>query len=376
MPNSVDVLYILSHTPDNRYRKRFETLRDLSQFVVYWNKTGESQKLVLPIGCESVDIKANQTNPLKRLPETARFAEAAAKLVPLYDPKVLYVGNLDMLHIAYQYKQTHPQVKVVYEIADLHRLIVDRQTGIKSLVRSMLRAREAKDIGCVDLLVLTSMKFYDVYYRDLIDKDKVLFLPNMPILEAFRGYDPKKHPEGFTVGFFGWIRYLDQLNLLIDAAERAHVNVLFAGSDNSGDAFRKTCGMRDYVEYYGPYDYESEIASLYERVDCIYSVYDADLFNVRVALPNKLYESIYCEKPIIVAKNTYLAEQAARLGVGVAVDHKDMDELVSVLDELKDRGDAYQAITSRCKNEKKSISPKLFDEKFEKRILGLLRDEK
>ena len=64
------------------------------------------------------------------------------------------------------------------------------------------------------------------------------------------------------------------------------------------------------------------------------------------------------------------------MGVGVAVDHKDTDELVSVLGELKDRGDAYQAITSRCKNEKKSISPKSFDEKFEKRILGLLRDAK
>lgn len=372
MQNKTEILYILSHSPDNRYKKRFETLRQASQHVIYWNKTGKEQKPTLPIGYESVDIKADQTNPLKRIPETLRFSKEVAKRIYKYRPKVLYVGNLDMLHIAYKYKKTHPEVKVVYEVADLHRLIVDKQRGFKALVRSVLRKREAKDIQCIDILVLTSMKYYDVYYSDIIEQEKTLFLPNMPILSAFHNYDANKHPKEFTIGFFGWIRYLDQLDMLIDAAEETNIKLLFAGSDNSGSSFSQRCKNLDFVEYYGPYDYEKEIAALYERVDCVYSVYNADLFNVRVALPNKLYESVYCEKPIIVAKNTYLAEKVLELGAGFAVDHENVHDLVSVIEKIKFRETEYQTIVSNCKERKSLVNPEGVNEELKRRLQTLL----
>ena len=85
----------------------------------------------------------------------------------------------------------------------------------------------------------------------------------------------------------------------------------------------------------------------------IYSVYDADMTNVRVALPNKLYEAIYCERPIIVAKGTYLAELVERWGVGVAVDHREPKELTAVLQRMRDDAGYYQAFCYRCREQKK-----------------------
>lgn len=352
--------------------KRFSALKDKSQFVIYWNKSAEPVLKDLPIGQLAIDLKANQTNPLKRIPETIIFIHKAAELIGDFNPKLLYVGNLDMLRIACKYKKRHPNVKIVYEIADLHRLIVDKQSGIKSIIQRRLRAEEKKAMRDVDLLVVTSMEYYDAYYSDLIRKDKVLFLPNMPMLEPFREYDSNKHPQSFTIGFFGWIRYLEQLEMLMKAAEIADVNILFAGSNNSGQAFNEKCKEYKNVEYLDSFDYENEIAGLYEKVDCVYCVYDADQFNVRVALPNKLYESIYCEKPIIVAKNTYLAELVSELGVGLSVSHDNLFELVEALKILKKKTNTYQNMILACKHHKSEIDPDSYNNELNNEIHLLL----
>lgn len=72
--------------------------------------------------------------------------------------------------------------------------------------------------------------------------------------------------------------------------------------------------------------------------------------NVKVALPNKLYESILCELPIIVAKGTYLSELVEKMGVGVSVSHKDKNELKNVLTKLANDKSYYQSMVESCKN--------------------------
>ena len=101
------------------------------------------------------------------------------------------------------------------------------------------------------------------------------------------------------------------------------------------------------------YDYEKEIALLYGKVDCVYSVYDADNPNVKIALPNKLYESIICELPIIVAKDTYLSELVQKWNVGVSVSHTDTIELIEVLKKYKNDKKYYGKYVEGCQNIKK-----------------------
>ena len=80
----------------------------------------------------------------------------------------------------------------------------------------------------------------------------------------------------------------------------------------------------------------------------IYSVYDADMSNVRVALPNKLYESVYCRLPIIVAKNTYLEKVVNDWGVGIGVDHNSVEELRNAIIELKEKRKLYESYVYHC----------------------------
>lgn len=350
--------FLISHKPDNRYIKRINVLKErYDLMVIFWNKNKHNVSPSIDGAIiNEIQIPANQTNPLKRIPELIRFIRTAYNRLIECNPDAIYVGNLDMLYIAHKYKHNiNKNIKIIYEIADLHRLIIDKQCGIKLILSKLLKYAEQKYCKSIDLLVLTSLKFYDAYYEDFVDRSKVVFMPNMPEEVTFKKYKKMYHKD-FTVGFIGWIRYKKQLHMLITAAKKAGVKVLFAGEDGEGDKFKRECEKCSHVTYIGTFDYEKQICQMYQLVDCIYAVYDADMANVRVALPNKLYESMMCDMPIIVAKNTYLSELVTEMGIGVMVDHKDGTELVSELIKLSNDREYYNKFCKNCRINKKSVN--------------------
>lgn len=376
MKEKTKISFLISHRPDNRYEKRLVLLKDqYSLDIIYWNKTNN------PINFNMTDVKsheicipANQTNPLKRLKETIEFIPKAYKELCKIHPSIVYVGNIDMLDIAFRYKKRNPTARIIYEIADLHRLIIDKQKNpLKKLISYCLKKTEKKLMKHVDLLVLTSMKFYETYYKSLIEREKVVFLPNMPEVKMFGEFKKKVHDK-FTVGFIGWIRYIDQLKMLISASQKVGVNVLFAGEDGHGTDFEEYCKHFDNVTYWGSFDYSKEISNLYGMIDCSYAVYDADMRNVRLALPNKLYESVLCETPIVVADNTYLSELVEKYGVGLKTSHKNEKQLVEVLSRLKNDKEYYGELVNNCIKYKKEIDLTKFNIYFTKKIEGIERE--
>src|SRR5690606_36062673 len=70
----------------------------------------------------------------------------------------------------------------------------------------------------------------------------------------------------------------------------------------------------------GPFRNPDDLGKIYDNLDVSYFVYDNTETNVRLAIPNKLYESMYFGVPGIVAASTTLAERVQQLGVGFVVD--------------------------------------------------------
>jgi len=356
----MSVIFVLSHNPDPRMNKRINLLKSIYKTtLVFWNrKTVEIWNSVhTDIETKEISISAAYANPLKRIISTCMFAIEAIRYLIKSNSKFIYTENIDMLVICSFYsffKKNKP--RIIYEIADLHTMIIDEPKSLfKRILRTVLITIE-KRLCCryVDLLVLTSDKYYDIYFKEFFSKERILIIPNMPNLYAFSSYLRKVNGK-FTVGFIGAVRYKTQMKILLKAAENCGINVLFAGA-GLDDEIKNLCIEKQNVEYYGKYDFDSDIASLYGKCDCIYSVYDADLKNVRVALPNKLYEAIYCELPIIVAKGTYLAELVESMGIGVAVSHTDSIELEQVLTKLALDKSYYNSLVDACNKQKFNIN--------------------
>ena len=64
------------------------------------------------------------------------------------------------------------------------------------------------------------------------------------------------------------------------------------------------------------------------------STYDVAIDNVRYAEPNKLYESIYFETPIIVSEGCFLGDKVKELNVGFTVNALDETAVKQLIDSL------------------------------------------
>ncbi len=64
------------------------------------------------------------------------------------------------------------------------------------------------------------------------------------------------------------------------------------------------------------------------------ATYDVKYNNVRYAEPNKLYEAIYYETPIIVSEGCYLGDKVKQLNVGYTVDAMNEKAIMTLLEEI------------------------------------------
>lgn len=367
----MDIVFLISHLPNPRMNKRIEVGKKAgTTSLIYWDRgTVEIWDIFhKDISNYKIRILAAYTNPLKRIFPTIKYGIQAIKQLRKLKPKILYVANVDMLLIANIYSFiTRRKTKIIYEIADLNKLVADKQISLVSKFASkVLITLEKKLTKKIDTLVVTSEKFYHSYYAAFISQSKVLFIPNMPDIKYFQDFSRKDNGT-FTVGFIGAVRYKNQMKMLINAAEECGINLLFAGA-GLDDEIENLVKDKPFVKYIGKYNYEQEIANLYGQVDAIYSVYDADLKNVRVALPNKLYESIYCELPIIVAQDTYLSEIVESEGIGISINHNNQKQLTDAIRRLANDIDYYNSFVNACNSVKEKINIKIYNDKLFERL--------
>lgn len=308
------VCFILTHIPNPRMNKRIEAFSHVMEREVICARRA-SQNIWEP---EHADVKhtifevdlPKSSQIIKRIVVSAGFRKKLYAELKKAKPTIIYSAGMDTLMAAVKYKKRYGG-KIIFEVSDLRESFIEKpRNRAKKILSYAIQKQEKRLFSHVDNLVITSPKFYDLHYHEIIQKDKTLFIPNVPDTDVFRNYR-KKEGGVFTVGFIGGIRYLQQMKMLVDAAENLNINVLFAGAGGTSDEYQEIteyCRDMSNIQFTGRYDYGKDIAGLYGMVDCVYSVYDADNANVRIALPNKLYEAIYCELPIIVSKGTYLSE--------------------------------------------------------------------
>ena len=369
-----NIVILIGFFPDPRFVNRIRTEKQAGTVnLICWDK-GYS-KLPRPVedGYKLYVISEKaKGDPIRRFVPYKLFASRAMKLLKKIAPLVIHVQNLDMLQIAVRYKNRYNQhTKIIYEVADLHTLLIDEQkTLIRKIAQKYLINKENKYSQSYDRLVLTSEKFYTKYFHNLVPEGHVVFMPNMPDLSLLDSYVAKNHNDNFTVGFIGGIRYKEQIKNLIYAGEAAGIKIMIAGYEEGSDEIEQLCKSKPSVEWIGRFDFKDRGAELYGKCDAMYAVYNADMENVRVALPNKLYEAAWCEIPLIVAKNTYLAELVTEWGTGIAVDHKDGTNLLNEINSLKDDRERYSKIVENCREKKKTIDYHY----YEGRLLNAVRD--
>ncbi|NLM44774.1 MAG: glycosyltransferase family 4 protein [Clostridiales bacterium] len=371
------VTVLTSHIPDPRIQKRIEALeKEFNISLICWDRMQQTEQPFEASCCNNItkfNIRAPQGKPVQRIIPLMKYMLCAIKALIYEKPDIIHAGNLDMLFIASVYKYIFDKkVKIVYEVADLHKYaFVKRISSLRTLFAILLQKLEKRLTSGVSKLILTSPYFWEEYFSKFVTADKYLFIPNVPSKKIFGSYVRRVH-NSFTIGFIGLIRYVDQLKMLIDAVGELDedVKVFIAGSGPGYKDILDYVKGKDYVEMYGPYNYEKEIVNLYEKVDCVYAVYDTNLKNVRIALPNRLYEAIVCEIPIIAAKGTKLGQFIEENQIGVTVNDRSKEELKDVIINLINEKDMLLSYQQNCNK----IKPNYYYEENSKKLLKVYKN--
>ena len=131
----------------------------------------------------------------------------------------------------------------------------------------------------------------------------------------------------------------------------------------------------DLVEncfFHGSFKSPDDLNKIYSQIDMVLSTYDVSSENVRYAEPNKIYEAIYFETPIIVSSGTFLADKVKKLGIGYDIDALDEHGVVHFVDSLTEKSILDKIANARAIDKREALN--VNDELFEKLEKLLCKD--
>ncbi|MDD2646450.1 MAG: glycosyltransferase [Patescibacteria group bacterium] len=365
------ITLLLSYCPNPRISKRIKSLNKISSriSVVYWNRFKEIKTLPpeINLGIKELNISCSR-EILKRIVENIKLFFIA--LIALYKekPEILYIDGIDMLIIGTTYKFLHRSKKIIYEVSDIPGGRFKKYFIISWLINFLHKIY----FRAVDLFVFTSPFFQEEYSRYL-SRRQILIMENLPEKRIFKNFRPEKHQK-LTIGFIGSVRYSQQLINLFEACKDLadRVQIIVAGEGPDYSYIKEVAKGYSNVAMTGLFDYETEIVSIYNKIDLVYGVYDASIFNVRKAIPNKLYEAIVCGLPIIVAKNTALAEKVNEYKAGFTVSEKNSEDTKKIIRQILLNPNILEIYRKNSKQIKENFYFEKLEEKFLEKILSIL----
>lgn len=331
-----NILFLLSHQPNPRFVKQIKYLSsDSDVSVVYYyrdymkdlsNEYKDSCVLNQNIGTVS------NGNYFQRV---VKYLKSIKKLYTIlnktkYD--TLIINNIDTLAL---FKLctlfTKNTTQIIIEISDLRS-----HTYTNSFKSKVMRVVEKFMFRFLDKLIVTSPKFYDVYYQKLF-QGEYFVLENKPLSNMIPKKIDKIKNEKIVIGVVGLLlqgKPYETLFETIKNDDRFEVHIYGKGTYQS--LVEEYAGRYENIKYFGEYNFFQDSANIYASLDILYMPYDTTngSLNNKIALPNKLYEAMYFQVPIITSSETYLGELVEKYKIGVTIECCDKVSLVNALENF------------------------------------------
>ena len=223
--------------------------------------------------------------------------------------------------------------RYIYEESDL----IHTKFKSKSVVK-MFESIDKWIIKHSKISVLTSEGFVKYHYGKKRGPLNICVLPNKlnPLCKELRPIAKTLNYDHFRVGFVGFFRYESVYNFLVVTAKHfPQIQVKLFGA-NSGWSEKQMLELFAFpnVTNEGPFQNPMDLPKVYSQIDLVVSTYDIEDDNPRYAEPNKIYESIYYETPIIVSSNTFLADKVEKMGIGFHINARNDDEVITFWRDL------------------------------------------
>lgn len=196
---------------------------------------------------------------------------------------------------------------------------------------------------------LTSKAFYWGHYQNLSKnpewREKFHIIENRvtPSLIGTRPDSRILQGNKITIGVIGLLRYEKPLKLIVQYVKK-HPKTLVLDCYGDGPLKRYIQDNEcENIHYYGSFKNPDDLPSIYSKIDVNYVVYDNKLVNVKLAIPNKLFESGFFGVPIICSEHTELGSTALDWGIGKVVNIDDESKFSNDIGKCLDKSWLNQA---------------------------------
>lgn len=295
---------------------------------VTWNRDGHCQMENEPF--VHLYDKLSQTGKLWRKAKNLfRYRRFVHSMIKKINPEIVIASHWDTLILVP--KLERKRQKLIYENLDV-------PTGRFRAVFCLLERRALKR---VDLIIHASRFFKELYPQSI----KQIVLENKPYFTIKNTERDIVH-KPLRIAYIGNIRYKYILFNLIDAVrgnEKLKLT-LHGGGAEYEDVKAYSKGISN-VEMTGPYEYK-DISKIYTDVDVIWAVYPSKDFNVKYAISNKFFESIYLKIPCIYANNTMLGDYVCQHNIGMVVNPYDVEAIRQLFFKIINGSINLQQITN------------------------------
>lgn len=218
------------------------------------------------------------------------------------------------------------KIKIYYDVCDMPIHNSYFLTKVLRIVEKLILLRSEK-------IILGSRYFQEFYSKY---DNKILILENKVEKGLIRSnLEEKNNSSKLIISFIGKVRYIEILKNIAIACKKLPVDLNFYGDGSDGEEFKIFVekNSMEYINFFGRYDY-TQIASYYEEADIILSSYPSKNENVKYAIPNKFFEAIHFNKPIIVSRDTKLSELVDENNLGISINCYDITEIKNCIEEI------------------------------------------
>lgn len=173
------------------------------------------------------------------------------------------------------------------------------------------------------LTVLTSQGFGDYLFKGK-QPQNVMVQPNRLNSAFFRNVERPvpQIAQNLRFGFVGYLRYTNTVFRFARIIGEKYPNYSFSFYGDSKYAIEAKEMSKKYknVNFFGKFRSPDDLSKIYNNLDVVVACYDTSTFNEKVAEPNKLYESLFFCKPIIVSPDIFLSKRVRELQCGYEID--------------------------------------------------------
>jgi len=336
------LLFVISHQPNPRFIKQINYFVqngfDVSVIYFYRNYLADlNDNIDKKVNLYCLDTIENGKY-MQRIGIYLKSVFTLKKLLKKINPNKIIITNIDILFLLIFNNIKKYTNDIVMEISDLRgytfntRFIDKLQQNLDSIVLKKY----------VSKMIFTSPKFYEFYYKNKFKKEYFI-LENKPLKNMLPPKIEKVKSKKIIIGIVGLL--LDgkpHKSLFEYVKDKTDIEVHIYGKGIFEAQAKEYAQKYNNIKYFGPYNFFKDISKIYASLDIIYMSYDTTQCdeNIKLALPNKLYEAIYYRVPIITTSETYLAQRVLEYGIGYTIkccNHSDIKKAIYECIKNRDR---------------------------------------